>query len=120
MSELQAVQLPAKPRALTELQYYILASELSPPAWDTLKAICRYLILRGEEDIPHELLMWNLLGQTLALRPRPAEVPAPRNRLRKLGYILRNNEIRHTVNLLDPSGYAEDCRLPSSGGRHPS
>ena len=39
-------------RDLTELRYYFLASELSPPAWDTLKAICRYLVLRGEEDIP--------------------------------------------------------------------
>ena len=90
-------------RDLTELRYYFLASELSPPAWDTLKAICRYLVLRGEEDIPRELLMWNAWAD-FGLRPRPAEVPAPRHRLRKLGYILRDNEIRHTVDLLTQVG----------------
>ena len=90
-------------RDLTELRYYFLASELSPPAWDTLKAICRYLVLRGEEDIPRELLMWNARAD-FGLRPRPAEVPAPRHRLRKLGYILRDNEIRHTVDLLTQVG----------------
>ena len=90
-------------RDLTELRYYFLASELSPPAWDTLKAICRYLVMRGEEDIPRELLMWNARAD-FGLRPRPAEVPAPRHRLRKLGYILRDNEIRHTVDLLTQVG----------------
>ena len=106
-------------RDITELRYYFLASELSPPAWDTLKAICRYLVMRGEEDIPRELLMWNARAD-FGLRPRPAEVPAPRHRVRKLGYILRNNEIRHTVDLLTKVGMRKiaGCQAVAEG-THP-
>ena len=105
-------------RDLTELEYYILASELSPVAWDTLKAICQQLVMRGEEDIPRELLMWNVWAY-FGLRPRPAEVPAPRHRLRKLGYILRNNEIRHTFDLLRQVGMRKiaGCQAVANGTR---
>ena len=105
-------------RDITELRYYFLASELSPPAWDTLKAICRYLVLRGEEDIPRELLMWNAWAE-FGLRPRPAEAPVPRHRLRKLGYIRRDNEIRHTVDLLIQVGMPKTaaCEAVANGTR---
>ena len=98
-------------RDLADLRYYILASELSPVAWDTLKAICQHLVTRGEEDVPRELLMWNLWAD-YGLRQRPAEVPAPRHRPPALGYILRNNEIRHTVDLLARVGMpkTDGCR----------
>ena len=46
-------------RDLPELQFYIQASERSPVAWDTLKAICQQLVAKGEEDIPRELLEWH-------------------------------------------------------------
>ena len=67
--------------------------------------------MRGEEDIPRDLLMWNVWAD-FGLRPRPAEVPAPRHRLRKLGYILRDNEIRHTVDLADSKWVCR--RLPAA------
>ena len=103
-------------RSLLELRYYILASDLSPVAWDTLKAICQQLAARGEEDIPRDLLMWNLWAD-YGLYPRPAEVPAPRHRLRKLGYILRDNEIRHTVDLLIQVGMPKTaaCQAVAKG-----
>ena len=62
-------------RELAQLRSYILAAERSPIAWNTLKAICQQLAMRGEEDIPHELLMWNLWAD-YGLGQRPAEVPA--------------------------------------------
>ena len=101
---------------LAELRYYILASDLSPVAWDTLKAICQQLAARGEEDIPRDLLMWNLWAD-YGLYQRPAEVPAPRPRLRKLGYILRDNEIRHTVDLLIQVGMPKTaaCQAVAKG-----
>ena len=39
-------------RDLAELQFYIQASERSAVAWDTLKAICKQLVAKGEEDSP--------------------------------------------------------------------
>ena len=103
-------------RDLAELRYYILASDLSPVAWDTLKAICQQLAARGEEDIPRDLLMWNLWAD-YGLYQRPAEVLAPRHRLRKWGYILRDNEIRHTVDLLIQVGMPKTaaCQAVAKG-----
>ena len=74
--------------------------------------------MRGEEDIPRDLLMWNVWAD-FGLRPRPAEDPAPRHRLRKLGYILRDNEIRHTVDLLTKVGMPKiaGCQAVANGTR---
>ena len=90
-------------RDLAELRDYIQASERSLVAWDTLKAICQRLAASAEEDVPRELLMWDFWAH-YGFRQRPAKGPAPRHRVRKVGYILRNNEIRHTVDLLTQVG----------------
>ena len=104
-------------RDLAGLRYYILASELSPVAWDTLKAICQQLGASGEKDVPSELLNCGTSGPTYGARPRPAEGPAPRHRLRKVGYILRDNEIRHTVDLLTQVGMPKTaaCQAVAKG-----
>ena len=75
------------------LRTLIRDSAKSPVAWDTLKLICHSLAGRGEEE-------------------RPDEGPAPRHRPQKLGYKLRNNEIRHTVRLLAQVG------IPTTAGCH--
>ncbi len=97
-------------RDLPVLRYYIQASERSPVAWDTLKAICQQLVAKGEEDFPPELLAWNLWVNHGA-RQRPADVKAESHRPRgKLGYTLRNNEIRHMADLLAQVGMQEADR----------
>ena len=94
-------------RDLPELQFYIQASERSPVAWDTLKAICQQLVAKGEEDIPRELLEWHFWVNHGACQ-RPADDKAESHRTRgKVGYILRNNEIRHMVDLLAQVGMQE-------------
>ena len=91
-------------RDLPELQRCILAAEHSPVDWDTLNAICQQLVARGEEDIPRELLMWNLWDRYGASQ-RPADDKAESHRPRgKLGYLFRDNEIRHMVDLLAQVG----------------
>ena len=91
-------------RDLPQLWYYILASKLSPVAWDTLKAICQQLVARGEEDIPRELLEWHFWSSHGSPQ-RPADDKAESHRPRgKLGRMLRNNEIRHMVDLLAQVG----------------
>ena len=108
--------MPAKPRPYKNCEYYILASELSPVAWDTLKAICQQLGASGEKDVPSELSTWNLWAGHGA-RPRPAEGPAPRHRVRKAGYILRDNEIRHIVDRLVQVGMPKTaaCQAVAKG-----
>ena len=90
-----------------ELQGLIDISDVSVLAWDTLEEICRKVAderaggLAGEpeECLPYELLVWNLMvNHGHAERPDPG--PAPRHRPEKLGYKIRDNEIRHTVDLL--------------------
>ena len=66
-------------RDLPELQFYIQASERSPVAWDTLKAICQQLVAKGEEDIPRELLEWHFWVSHSASQ-RPADDPAESHR----------------------------------------
>ena len=82
-----------------ELQKLIYDSKESPLAWDTLKLICQEVADRGEEDLPYGLLRWYLMANH-GHPERPGEGPAPRHRPPKLGYKLRNNEIRHTVDML--------------------
>ena len=97
-------------RDLAELWYYLQASKVSLVAWDTLNLICQQLAARGEKDIPSELLEWHFWSSHGSPQ-RPAEVPAPRHRPRgKLGRMLRNNEIRHMVDLLAQVGMKEADR----------
>ena len=100
----------------TELWFYILASERSQVAWDTLNMICQELVASGEEDIPNELITWGFRA-AYGARQRPAEGPAPRHRLRKLGYTLRDNEIRHVVDRLVQVGMpkTDGCRAVGKG-----
>ena len=90
-----------------ELQKLIHDSEKSPVSWDVLKRICQELAGRGEEDPPRELLQW-YFGATHGHPERPDEGPAPSHRPQKLGYKIRNNEIRHTVDLLAQVGMTKN------------
>ena len=90
-----------------ELQGLINISDVSVLAWDTLKMICRKVAderaggLAGEpeECLPYELLVWNLMVNH-GHAERPDEGPTLSHRPEKLGYKIRDNEIRHTVDLL--------------------
>ena len=86
-----------------ELNELIDDSEESPVAWDALQLICQEVADRREVRFSEALLEWNLMANHGHLE-RPDEGPAPRHRPRKLGYRLRNNEIRHTVDLLAQVG----------------
>ena len=88
------------------LRTLIRDSAKSPVAWDTLKLICQSLAGRGDEERPDELLQWSF-DVAWGRRKRPDEGPAPRHRPQKLGYKLRNNEIRHTVRLLAQVGISK-------------
>ena len=103
-------------RDTAELRFYILASERSQVAWDTLNVICQELVASGEENIPNELITWGFRAAYGASQ-RPAEGPAPRHRLRKLGYTLRDNEIRHVVDRLVQVGMlkTDGCRAVGQG-----
>ena len=76
----------------------IRASEKSAIAWDILELICQNWVYRGEEEPPVSLLKWSF--DVRGCLKRPDEDPMPRHRHPRVGYKLRNNEIRHTVELL--------------------
>ena len=82
----------------------------SPVAWDILHLACQEAVDKGEKYPSYELLMWYLRANTGHLK-RPEEEPAPRHRPPTTGYKLRDNEIRHTVDLLVRVGMpkAEAC-----------
>ena len=84
-------------------------SRRSPTVWDAVQQICKELE-RGGQDVPPELLRWSF-GATYGSWKRPDVGSAPSNRPRKLGYMLRDNEIRHTVDLLSQVG------MPKKAGR---
>ena len=86
-----------------ELHELIDESEESPVAWDVLQLICRQVAHRREEEPPYELLEWHLMANH-GHPERPDEGAAPSHRPQKRGYKLRNNEIRHTVDLLAQVG----------------
>ena len=86
-----------------KLRFLILASDVSPLAWDTLQLICQQLYDRGEEHPPHELLQWSFKVHYGRLK-RPDAGSAPSKRPRKLGYMIRNSEIKHTMDLLAQAG----------------
>ena len=87
----------------SELRRLIHDSPKSPVSWDVLKLICQELAGRREEYPPLELLLWYFLA-TQGHPERPDEGSAPSHRPRKLGYKIRNNEIRNTVDLLAQVG----------------
>ena len=79
-------------------QRLIHESKESPLAWDTLQQICQKLADRGETP-SYALLLWYFMANH-GNPERPDEGSAPRHRPRKLGYKLRDSEIRYTVDLL--------------------
>ena len=108
-----------------QLQDLVRGSEEYPFIWDALKLICKELADGGEEDLPYALLKWFFEAADGRLerpkeRPapeaadgrleRPKERSAPSNRPNKWGYKLRNEHIRHTVELLSQVG------MPETGG----
>ena len=87
------------------LQRLIVNSEESPLAWDMLYSICRELGFAGVYP-PIKLFIWYVKA-TNGYPCRPDEIPNLPNRPRYLGLRLRDNEIRHTVNLLTLVGIKE-------------
>ena len=87
------------------LQRFIHDSEKSPVAWDTLSSIGQKLADRGERP-SYELLKWYFMANH-GHPERPDEGSAPRHRPRKLGYKLRDSEIRYTVDLLVQVGMSK-------------
>ena len=81
------------------LQKLIHESEKSPVAWDVLQLICQEVADGGKEDPPYELLHWHFRA-AYGCTKRPGEEPALSHRPQKVGYMLRDNEIRHVVDLL--------------------
>ena len=77
-------------------------SRVSQPSWDALELICEELTALGEEP-PQELLKWNYEAK-YGIRKRPEEEPAPCHRRHKEGYAIRDNELRHYVQLLKAAG----------------
>ena len=81
-----------------ELQRLFFNSRESTLAWDILDSNSREVVVAGV-DLPKEHLIW-FVGAMNGYPNRPDKRPNLPNRPRKLGYMLRNNEIRHTVDLL--------------------
>ena len=92
-----------------QLQDLVRGSEEYPFIWDALKLICKELADGGEEDLPYALLKWRF-DATYERLERPKERSALSNRPNKWGYKLRNEHIRHTVELLSQVG------MPETGG----
>ena len=93
-------------RDTAELRLLTLQSQRNAAAWDTLKLICADTAKEGMEEIvrlPLGLLRW-YLGSKYGHPERPAVARAPRSRRRTHGLMLRDNEIRHAVYLLDQVG----------------
>lgn len=81
------------------LSMFIQDSYKSSVAWDVLQLTCQEVGDRGEKHPSYELLVWYLRANTGHLK-RPEEEPAPHHRPPTTGYKLRDNEIRHTVDLM--------------------
>ena len=92
-------------RDLGELEELIQNSFESSLAWDVLDSNSRQVFFTGEE-LPKVHLSW-YVEATNGHPERPDERPAPRHRPKRLGYMIRNNEIRHTVELLVLVGMKE-------------
>ena len=87
------------------LQRLIDNSEESPLAWDILYTISQELA-SARVYPPLELYIWYVEASN-GHPSRPDERPNPPNRPRHLGMRLRDNEIRHTVDLLALVGMKE-------------
>ena len=87
------------------LQRLIHDSEKIPLSWDTLNLVCQKLADRGESP-PDALLMWHFMANH-GQPERPDEGSAPRHRPAKLGYKIRDNEIRYTVILMTLVGISK-------------
>ena len=74
-------------------------------AWDTLMLICEDAVNWDRIHLlPTKVLEWHL-GASFGRTKRPIPKPAARNRpSKKVGYMHRDNEIRHTVRLLKAVG----------------
>ena len=92
-----------------QLKDLVRGSEEYPFQWDALKLICKELADGGEEDLPYALLKWRFDATYEGLE-RPKDRSAPSNRRKKWGFKLRNEHIRHTVELLSQVG------MPGTGG----
>ena len=89
-----------------ELRTLVLQSQWSASAWDTLKQICEDASKGGMEEmvrLPFELLIW-YFAKGHGYFPRPDLAPAPRGPRETHGTKLRNNEIRHSIYLLEQVG----------------
>lgn len=87
-------------RRLLRLIYY---AKWSPVDYDTLKKISWKCNVTGQERHPL-LLHWDSQRAEGLIR-RPDEAPVPRHRRGMLGDKLRNNEIKHIVDLLYEVGF---------------
>ena len=87
------------------LQRLIDNSGESPLAWDMLHLSCVKGVFT-DVDLPKELLNWYVRANN-GLPTRADWRPNPSNRLRRPGFILRDNEFRHTVHLLALVGMKE-------------
>ena len=87
------------------LQRLIDNSIESPLAWDILRSGIRKAASAGVNP-PNRLFTW-YVDATNGYPKRPDWRPGPPNRHRTLGRVLRDNEIRHTVDLLTMVGMEE-------------
>ena len=87
------------------LQRLIDNSIESPLAWDILRSGIRKAASAGVNP-PNRLFTWYVDATNGHLK-RPDWRPGPPNRHRTLGRVLRDNEIRHTVDLLTMVGMEE-------------
>ena len=106
-------------RNLYELYKHIRDSKRSPLAWDTLRLISKS-IAEAREHRPELLLSWNFEVNT-GLRPRPDEGSGGEGRPPRMGYKLRDNEIRHAVKSLEDVGLTKtgSCRAVARAFKTP-
>ena len=81
------------------LLFFMQKAEQRAAAWDILMLICKDATERDKIDLlPPEIHQW-FLGASFDRPKRPDARPSPANRPRKIGYRIRDNEIRHTVGI---------------------
>ena len=115
-------------RSLHDLQSLIRRSEESRTWWNALELICdelagkgvlggkdllgrKWKSAKGLDNIPHSLLLWHFEADK-GLRRRPPEIAAPPHRPTKAGYMIRDQNIRHTIRVLAQLG------MPPTGGHN--
>ena len=97
-----------------ERQNLIDESERTPLVWDTLQRLCEDFGDTGKIPPIVELERW-AFQSTYGHLKRPSEGQPIPNRPRVLGYMLRNNEIRHTVDLLRQVGMPKTAAYKAVG-----